>query len=79
MSQQTPTHNPWTDDEAAAFLRLRMKSFWNLDYFERIISSVTNPYPGFRNDFETIFALYSFVYYSHLDRVPERKHPSGIS
>ena len=37
MSQQTPTHNPWQDDETARFLRLRMKSFWNMDTFERII------------------------------------------
>ncbi len=32
-----PPVNPWTDDENAAFLRLRMKTFWNADYFERII------------------------------------------
>lgn len=35
MSQTTP--NPWTDDETARFLRLRMKTFWNTDYFQRII------------------------------------------
>lgn len=39
MTTQTPPPpvNPWTDDETAAFLRLRMKTFWNADYFERII------------------------------------------
>lgn len=39
MTAQTPPPpvNPWTDDETAAFLRLRMKTFWNADYFERII------------------------------------------
>ena len=36
MTQQ-PTVNPWSDDDNSAFLRLRMKTFWNLDYFERII------------------------------------------
>ncbi|MBE7436575.1 MAG: class I SAM-dependent methyltransferase [Anaerolineales bacterium] len=35
MSQ--PTVNPWSDDDHSAFLRLRMKTFWNFDYFERII------------------------------------------
>jgi ubiquinone/menaquinone biosynthesis C-methylase UbiE len=41
MSQGTPaTINPWSDDENARFLRLRMKTFWNLDYFERIILSL---------------------------------------
>ena len=29
--------NPWTDDENARFLRLRMKTFWNIDYFEKIV------------------------------------------
>jgi ubiquinone/menaquinone biosynthesis C-methylase UbiE len=37
MSQQTSTVNPWSDDENACFLRLRTKSFWNMDYFEKII------------------------------------------
>lgn len=37
MTQQTNTHNPWQDDETARFLRLRMKTFWNLDTVERII------------------------------------------
>ncbi len=37
MSQQTNSHNPWQDDETARFLRLRMKSFWNMDYFQRIV------------------------------------------
>jgi len=32
-----PPVAPWTDDEIAAFLCLRMKTFWNADYFERII------------------------------------------
>ncbi len=32
-----PPVNPWADDENARFLRLRMKTFWNRDYFERII------------------------------------------
>lgn len=32
-----PPVNPWADDENARFLRLRMKTFWNSDYFERII------------------------------------------
>jgi len=35
MSQ--PTANPWTDDDTAALLRLRMKSFWIGEYIERII------------------------------------------
>jgi len=29
--------NPWADDEHARFLRLRMKTFWNFDYFEKIV------------------------------------------
>ena len=29
--------NPWSDDENARFLRLRMKTFWNMDYFEKIV------------------------------------------
>ena len=37
MSQQTSPVNPWTDEKNARFLRLRMKSFWNTDYFEKII------------------------------------------
>lgn len=38
MTQQTPpTVNPWSDDDNSAFLRLRMKTFWNIDYFEKII------------------------------------------
>ncbi|MBI5932561.1 MAG: class I SAM-dependent methyltransferase [Chloroflexi bacterium] len=37
MTQQTPTVNPWSDDDNSAFLRLRMKTFWNFDYFEQII------------------------------------------
>lgn len=37
MTQQTPSANPWSDDDNSAFLRLRMKTFWNFDYFERII------------------------------------------
>ena len=37
MTQQPPTVNPWSDDDNSAFLRLRMKTFWNFDYFERII------------------------------------------
>jgi 16S rRNA G1207 methylase RsmC len=37
MSQQTSTVNPWSDDEKARFLHLRMKSFWNMDYFEKVI------------------------------------------
>ena len=37
MTQPTPTVNPWSDDDNSVFLRLRMKTFWNLDYFERII------------------------------------------
>jgi ubiquinone/menaquinone biosynthesis C-methylase UbiE len=36
MTQQV-TVNPWSDDDNSAFLRLRMKTFWNLDYFEQII------------------------------------------
>ncbi len=32
-----PAVNPWADDENAAFLRLRMKTFWNQDYFEKIV------------------------------------------
>lgn len=36
MTQQ-PAVNPWSDDDNSAFLRLRMKTFWNGDYFERII------------------------------------------
>lgn len=37
MTQQTPTVNPWSDDDNSVFLRLRMKTFWNDDYFERIV------------------------------------------
>lgn len=37
MTQPTPTVNPWSDDDNSVFLRLRMKTFWNFDYFERII------------------------------------------
>lgn len=38
MTQQPPpTLNPWADDENARFLRLRMKTFWNLDYFKLIL------------------------------------------
>ena len=37
MTQQPPAVNPWSDDDNSAFLRLRMKTFWNGDYFERII------------------------------------------
>lgn len=37
-----PSVNPWTDDENAAFLRLRMKTFWNLDYFETIVLPLLN-------------------------------------
>lgn len=39
MTTQTPPPpvNPWADDENSAFLRLRMKTFWNADYFERIL------------------------------------------
>ena len=38
MTQQTSTTvNPWSDDDNSVFLRLRMKTFWNGDYFERII------------------------------------------
>jgi SAM-dependent methyltransferase len=29
--------NPWSDDETARLLRLRMKTLWNLDYFEKIV------------------------------------------
>ena len=36
MTQQA-TVNPWSDDDNSVFLRLRMKTFWNFDYFERII------------------------------------------
>jgi ubiquinone/menaquinone biosynthesis C-methylase UbiE len=32
-----PFENPWTDDENARYLRLRMKTFWNTDYFEKIV------------------------------------------
>lgn len=42
MSAQTPTHNPWKDDETARFLRLRMKTFWNMDYFQHIILPLLN-------------------------------------
>ncbi len=37
MSQISPTSNPWTDEETVRFLRLRMKTFWNMDYFQRVI------------------------------------------
>lgn len=37
MSQQTPSVNPWTDDENARYLRLRMKTFWNTDYFQKVV------------------------------------------
>lgn len=36
MTAQSPI-NPWSDDENARFLRLRMKTFWNVDYFEKIV------------------------------------------
>ncbi len=42
MSTQTPPHNPWIDDETARFLRLRMKTFWNMDYFQHIILPLLN-------------------------------------
>jgi ubiquinone/menaquinone biosynthesis C-methylase UbiE len=29
--------NPWADDEGARIRRLRMKTFWNMDYFEKIV------------------------------------------
>ena len=29
--------NPWEDDEGARIYRLRMKTFWNMDYFEKIV------------------------------------------
>ena len=48
MSQQTSTVNPWTDEKNARFLRLRMKSFWNIDYFEKIILPLLDlPNKGF--------------------------------
>ena len=39
MTTQTapPPFNPFTDDDLAALLRLRMKTYWNMDYFERIV------------------------------------------
>jgi ubiquinone/menaquinone biosynthesis C-methylase UbiE len=37
MTQQAPILNPWADEELVHFLRLRMKTFWNLDYFERVV------------------------------------------
>lgn len=43
MTQQTsPTVNPWSDNDNSAFLRLRMKTFWNLDYFERVVLPLLN-------------------------------------
>ena len=42
MSQPTIIVNPWSDDKTARFLRLRMKTFWNPDYFERIILPLLN-------------------------------------
>ena len=42
MTQPTPTVNPWSDDDNSVFLRLRMKTFWNFDYFERIILQLLN-------------------------------------
>jgi ubiquinone/menaquinone biosynthesis C-methylase UbiE len=36
MTTQSPV-NPWSDDEQARYLRLRMKTFWNMDYFEKIV------------------------------------------
>ena len=31
------TQSIWADDDVARFLRLRIKTFYNLDYFERIV------------------------------------------
>lgn len=42
MTQQAPTANPWSDDDNSAFLRLRMKTFWNLDYFEKVVLPLIN-------------------------------------
>ncbi len=36
MTTQSPI-NPWEDEANARFLRLRMKTFWNIDYFEKIV------------------------------------------
>ena len=36
-TQTTSPFNPFTDDYLAASLRLRMKTYWNMDYFERIV------------------------------------------
>jgi ubiquinone/menaquinone biosynthesis C-methylase UbiE len=36
MTTQSPI-NPWEDEANARFLRLRMKTFWNMDYFEKIV------------------------------------------
>lgn len=32
-----PSTNIWSDDEHALYLRLRMKTFWNMDYFEKVV------------------------------------------
>ncbi|MBN8654226.1 MAG: class I SAM-dependent methyltransferase [Anaerolineae bacterium] len=48
MTQQTPTVNPWSDDDNSVFLRLRMKTFWNFEYFERIILPLLNLPPNGR-------------------------------
>jgi ubiquinone/menaquinone biosynthesis C-methylase UbiE len=43
MTQQTyTTVNPWSDDDNSAFFRLRMKTFWNFDYFEKVILPLLN-------------------------------------
>ncbi len=43
MTQQTSTTvNPWSDDDNSVFLRLRMKTFWNFDYFEKVILPLLN-------------------------------------
>lgn len=44
MVTQTPlpSFNPWENDETARFLRLRMKTFWNMDTFAQIILPLLN-------------------------------------
>ena len=42
MTQQPSPVNPWSDDDNSAFLRLRMKTFWNFDYFEKVILPLLN-------------------------------------
>jgi ubiquinone/menaquinone biosynthesis C-methylase UbiE len=40
------TQSIWADDDTARFLRLRIKTFYNMDYFERIVLPLLDLPPG---------------------------------